>query len=170
MAFLVSQPKSYRNPVGCAGESIRAKQGSYCILRLCKEEWTEFSISESSRNAYKCVQSCELLKQNDLKDMNEFCSPTSEFEYILSTHSWGARSSSSQLTTTPIMWPFLSITTSPTRRNTNGGRGLRTALEAAGAKGVQVFKASTEREINHREDNGIRAPCLSLLDNIQISC
>lgn len=56
---------------------------------------------------------------------------TSELEYTLLTHSGGARISGSQLTTTPTLWPFLSMTTSPTRRNTYGGRGLRTVLEAA---------------------------------------
>lgn len=59
---------------------------------------------------------------------------TSELAYTLSTHSWGARISGSQLTTTPIKLPFLSITTSPTRRNTYGGRGLRAVFEAAGRK------------------------------------
>lgn len=59
---------------------------------------------------------------------------TSELAYTLSTHSWGARISGSQLTTTPTKLPFLSITTSPTRRNTYGGRGLRAVFEAAGRK------------------------------------
>lgn len=59
---------------------------------------------------------------------------TSELAYTLSTHSLGARISGSQLTTTPIKLPFLSITTSPTRRNTYGGRGLRAVFEAAGRK------------------------------------
>lgn len=58
---------------------------------------------------------------------------TSEMEYTLSIHSWGALNSGSQLTTTPTIWPLVSITTSPTRRNTYGGRGLRTVLEAAGS-------------------------------------
>lgn len=56
---------------------------------------------------------------------------TSETEYTLSIHFWGALSSGSQLTTTPTICLLLSMTTSPTRRNTYGGRGLRTVLEAA---------------------------------------
>ena len=55
---------------------------------------------------------------------------TSKLEYTWSTHCGGALISGSQLTTTPTMWPLLSSTTSPTRRNTNGGRGLRAVFEA----------------------------------------
>lgn len=59
---------------------------------------------------------------------------TSYVEYTLSIHSWGALSSGSQLNTTPTIWPFVSMTTSPTRKNTYGGRGLRAVLEAGGRR------------------------------------
>lgn len=78
--------------------------------------------------------SCERLIFKDSVWCVELWLQTSESEYNLLTHSGGARISGSQLTTTPTLWPFLSMTTSPTRRNTYGGRGLRTVLEAAEEK------------------------------------
>lgn len=80
---------------------------------------------------------------------------TSEREYTLSIHFWGALNSGSQLTTTPTICPLLSMTTSPTRRNTYGGRGLRTVLEAAARRTAsgqrRIMYGGQDRDMRRHE-------------------